>query len=174
MTMSVQKISFLRIFIVIAIVLAGIVGYYFYLFEPNIELAERQKIYRELSAQVQMAMVKKYNERNILEKEKFEEEYNNSVKLDSLVKLSGKVNGPEEQSRKEGVLWVDPENLNIIVTFGAVQGVHSGDYLTVYEADKKIGQVSVVLSLDVVSLVEPLDESVKLSANQYYRVLKEE
>ncbi len=95
------------------------------------------------------------------------------VNLESLLKRAQNVYGEEEMKRREGNLWVDQKNAQMIATLGALQGVLPGGYLTIYDKDQRIGQVTVKTSWDVISLVQPLDGSLTLSTDQYYRVVKE-
>ena len=95
------------------------------------------------------------------------------VNLVSLVKQAEAVYGPEEKNRKEGVLWIDHETSQFVVTLGALNGLLPGKYLTVYDGQKKIGQVAVDTPLDVISYVHPLGTSMDFSQNDYYRVVIE-
>jgi len=48
------------------------------------------------------------------------------------------------------------------VTLGAIHGLLAGKKLVVYGGDKKLGQVIVDISFDVISYVHPQDKSMQL------------
>ncbi len=95
------------------------------------------------------------------------------VSLKRLVAQSEEIYGKNEKSRKEGFLWVDQQASQYVVTLGAINNLFPGDYLTVYDGDKKIGQVKVESSFDIISYVQPLEKINRIFQKDYYRVVIE-
>ena len=77
-----------------------------------------------------------------------------TIKIETIVAQSQKMYGQDENSRKEGLLWVDRKTKMYIVTLGALNGLKSGSSLTVYDGENKIGEATVDMPLDVISYVE--------------------
>ena len=95
------------------------------------------------------------------------------IKLSELVRKAKRVYGSEEKERKEGVLWIDREHSVTLATLGALNGLKPGDQLSVYDGDNKITNVVVDKTLDVISYVQPIDDSVgKLESNSYRVVIE--
>ena len=86
-------------------------------------------------------------------------------------KPPSKVYGDAEERNKEGLLWFDSASSKYVITLGTVQGLTSGSALTVYDGDKKIGQVIVQSAADINSYVQPSSDT-QLTGN-YYRVVIE-
>ena len=82
-----------------------------------------------------------------------------------------KAYGESEEKNKEGLLWFDSASSKYVITLGTVQGLVSGSALTVYDGDKKIGQVIVQSASDINSYVQPSSDT-QLTGN-YYRVVIE-
>ena len=98
---------------------------------------------------------------------------NESIPLNTIVEEARKNSSENVADAKEGFLWVDAKSAKYVVTLGAVQGLLPGNYLTVYNGDRRVGQVTVETALDIISYVQPIDESVDLSSNKYFRVTVE-
>ncbi len=94
------------------------------------------------------------------------------VKLDSLVQKSESIYGEAEKDRHTGYLWIDRKSENFVVTLGALNGLHKGSRLNVYENDKIIDSVTVDLPFDIVSFVRP-GNSIDQFSKDYYRVAAE-
>ncbi|MDP8211695.1 MAG: hypothetical protein P9X22_00190 [Candidatus Zapsychrus exili] len=77
----------------------------------------------------------------------------------------------KEVSRKEGFLWFDRKSSKLICTLGSVQGLSEGSLLTVYYAEKEICKVEVKQVFDVISYVEPKDQTVDSLSQDYYRAI---
>ncbi len=153
----------------ILIVLAGfclLAGFYFMEVKP--ELASRTKV----ASTEKINATKQKVEQRVEEIKKAQQQADGSVDLLALTKEAENVYGPEEKSRKEGVLWVDRQTSNFVVTLGALNGVLPGNRLSVYQGNEKLGQVTVDSSFDVISYVHP-ESSLDLSGNDYYRVTVE-
>ena len=155
---SFKKLVFGFILIVAAAFLL-LVGFYQFKVKP--ELASRDKI----NSQKLSATKQKIDQRAAEIKQAQE----GSINLSTLVKEAEAVYGPQEKSRKEGVLWVDRQSSNFVVTLGALNGILPGSKLNVYQGSEKVGQVTVDTSFDVISYVHP-EDSLDLSANDYYSV----
>jgi hypothetical protein len=95
------------------------------------------------------------------------------INLQTLVQEAETVYGPEEKRRREGFLWIDRQESKYVVTLGALNGLSPGNYLTVYEGSKRMGQVAVDTPFDVISYVHPVDATLSLAQNEYYRVVIE-
>ena len=96
-----------------------------------------------------------------------------SIKLKELVTEARGHYDESEQSRKKGSLWVDRKSSKLIVTLGAINGLLPGHTLTVYDANKAIGQVIVDTAFDSISYVTPSNKSIDLLQNDYYHVIIE-
>jgi len=93
-----------------------------------------------------------------------------TVDLQDLLSKAEILYGPEELKRTEGVLWVDRKDNNFIMTLGMVNGVTVGSRISVYEQDKKFGEIEVQKVLDIISYVKPIDKELKDFSSNYYRV----
>ena len=161
---NIKKIVFGFILICIAGFLL-ISAFYFMKVKP--ELASR-----EIKNQQKLTASKQKIEERAQEIKKVQQQDEGSINMSSLIKESEAVYGAEEKNRKEGVLWVDHQSSNLVVTLGALNGILPGRTLSVYNGEQKIGQVMVDASFDVISYVHP-DSSTDLTQNDYYRVVIE-
>ena len=156
------------IFGFVLIVAAGfifLIGFYQLQVKP--ELASRSKINSE-----KLNATKQKIDQRAAELKQAQMQDEGSVNLSALIKEAEAVYGPQEKVRKEGVLWVDRESANFVVTLGALNGILPGSKLNVYQGTEKVGQVIVDTSYDVISYVHP-ESSLDLSAEDYYRVAVE-
>lgn len=96
-----------------------------------------------------------------------------SLKLETLVKKAEGIYPETERTRKEGFLWFDRVSQNFVITLGALNGLHIGSQLAIYDADKRIDTASVDFPFDVVSYVRPQKNSPESFSNNYYRVVVE-
>ena len=78
--------------------------------------------------------------------------------------------GPGELERKEGVLWIDRETMQCIITLGAVNGLQKGSRLNIYHNDVQIGKVNVEVPFDIISYVRLIDQDFDDFNDDYYRV----
>ncbi|VAX36786.1 hypothetical protein MNBD_UNCLBAC01-1291 [hydrothermal vent metagenome] len=163
-----KKIIIGFVLILFGIVFTSVAVFYYFVVTP--ELAKREEVAPEnLNIQEQ-----KVQQRVSIIKEESKNVQNlQKINLNSLVAKAEKVYGPAEKSRKNGFLWIDHSVQQYVITLGAINGVLPGDYLMVYEGDKKIGQVKVSNSFDVISYVQPLQKSANIFKNDYYRVIIE-
>ena len=97
----------------------------------------------------------------------------NSIDINKLVEHAKAVYGPEELNRKEGYLWIDRKANKFVVTLGALQGLSNGKTISIYDGDKKIGQVAVDESYDVISYGHPVDLTMDQFPGDYYRAVIE-
>ena len=134
----------------------------FYYLEVKPELAKRKQV------QLKKLKAKEVKvQKRILENQQGAKDTSNSKENKIPLQVS-----KEERNRKEGVLWVN-QATQYIVTLGAVNNVSLGDYLTVFDGDKKIGQVKVIELFDTISYVQPLEKKKKAMKKKYYRVIVE-
>jgi hypothetical protein len=96
------------------------------------------------------------------------------VALDDLIRHAESVYDSEEQSRREGYLWVDRATSRYVVTLGALNGVLPGRYLTVYDDARKVGRVKVDSAMDVIAYVHPSPATETFLTRKYYRVVLED
>ena len=162
-------------FLLVIAATSGLTAFYYLKVKP--ELASREE---ELSASVEKmkstATMVKQTVSESKDKQKSgtaETTKASGMNLKSIVDRAKSTYSEAEQKRKEGYLWIDRANSKFIVTLGAVQGLLPGDYLTVYDGDKKIGQVTIETPFDVTAYVRPLGESADLFKKNYYHVVKE-
>ena len=113
---------------------------------------------------------KEAGERKLAEIEK---SLGKSVRLENVLQAANQTLDPKEKDRREGYLWVDRQGQSWIITLGALNGVSIGTRLTVYDGETKVGIIKVLTPLDVISYVQPLDDSVKGLKDDYYRVVLE-
>ena len=113
---------------------------------------------------------KEAGERKLAEIEK---SLGKSVRLENVLQAANQTLDPKEKDRREGYLWVDRQRQSWSVTLGALNGVSIGTRLTVYDGEIKVGIIKVLTPLDVISYVQPLDDSVKGLKDDYYRVVLE-
>lgn len=95
------------------------------------------------------------------------------VTLDSLVEHAENIYDEAEKNRVEGFLWVDRNSSRYVVTLGALNGIFPGAYLTVYDEDRKVGQVQVETTMDVIAYVKPEASTEKSLTKEYYRVVRQ-
>jgi len=81
------------------------------------------------------------------------------IEFDRLLSAAQRKYGEAEQERHSGDLWIDREGGQWLVTLGALNGIHRGSRLRVFDKDKaQIGVVVAETILDVVSYVYPLED----------------
>ncbi len=95
------------------------------------------------------------------------------ISLESLMQKAGGVYDPGEKNRNQGILWIDRQSKSFIVTLGALNGIHLGSKLTVYDGEKKIDTLSVDLPFTIVSFVKPTNKPLDFFSSNYYRVVAE-
>ena len=95
------------------------------------------------------------------------------IGIDALMNYSKNLYGSDEKNRREGALWVDRESKKLVVNLGALNGLKSGDRLTVYDGDRNIGRVQISSAFDVVSYVEIKEPLKEAMDKDYYSVRKE-
>lgn len=94
------------------------------------------------------------------------------INLDDVLARAESIYGKNELSRTEGVLWVDRKASLMMVTLGQANGLRQGSNLTVFEAKKKIGDVIVDSTFDLVAYVKPIGKTINDFDKNYYRVAK--
>ena len=99
---------------------------------------------------------------------------NSLVRLEDLLKKAEAIYGASEKGRRQGLLWVDRQTKSFIITLGALNGLHPGSHLGIYDGAKKIDTAQVEIPLDVISYVKPVKTSLNHFENNYYRVMIEE
>ncbi len=95
-----------------------------------------------------------------------------SPSLDRVVKAAKEAYGAEESGRKEGILWVDRHQRNLVVTLGLLNGVKPGARLKVYDKGEEFGSVTVSQAFDVISYVDS-SKMIPDYSKDYYRVVAE-
>lgn len=93
-----------------------------------------------------------------------------AISLKAVLKQSEEIYTPEEKNKSEGLLWVDRKLEKFVVTLGAINGLSEGSVLSVYEDNKKLGEVKVKTMLDTISYVEPQEELKPFLKGDYYQV----
>ncbi len=82
--------------------------------------------------------------------------------------------GEDELTRKEGLLWIEPEEAQCIITLGQINGAFSGARLDIFEGNNLFTEAVVKKASDLTAYVEMVDKSpVELKGNYYKAVLKE-
>ena len=74
---------------------------------------------------------------------------------------------------KEGYLWIDRKSDKYIITLGALNGLNAGSRVSIYDQTKKIGQLAVDQSYDVISYAHPVETDVHQLQEDYYRIVIE-
>jgi len=96
-------------------------------------------------------------------------------KLKASKTLLSKESKQERQiNQEEGVLWIDQNSRQFVVTLGAKHGLMPGEVLSIYKNKEKAFDVEVATVLDDISFVDPIkketDSPISLDSN-YYRVV---
>ena len=141
--------------------------FYLMINSPKAKSAENSAL------QEQIALLKTEKEAGELKLAEVEKSSGKSVRLESVLRAANQSVDPKEKDRREGYLWVDRQGKSWIVTLGALNGVSVGSRLAVYDGENKIGKIKVQTLLDVISYVQPEDDSVKALKDDYYRVVLE-
>lgn len=151
--------------LLIAIALAATLGAFYFL-EVQPELTKREKE-RKSRLNAQKA---KIDERvQALKKEEASKTFN----MDLLLKEAQAIYGDKEKDRKEGYLWIDRKGAQCIITLGALNGLNTGSLVSVYDGNRKIGQVAVDNPMDVISYGHLVDRTMEQLNSDYYRIVKE-
>ncbi len=137
----------------------------FYYLEVKPELAKRKQIQLKKLKAKEAKVQKRISENQRGEKNTLNSKEN---RIPIPLKVS-----KEERHRKEGVLWIDQQASQYIITLGAVNEISLGDYLTIFDGKQKIGQVKVIELFDTISYVQPLEKKKKSMKKKYYRVIVE-
>lgn len=93
-----------------------------------------------------------------------------TISLKTVLKQSQGIYSLEEQAQREGLMWVDHKTSRFVVTLGAIHGLVKGSILSVYDGNKRIGEVKVESALDAISYVSPDNQFRSLLNNDYYEV----
>ena len=94
----------------------------------------------------------------------------NTISFKSLLEHAESVYDPKEKNRREGLLWLDRSSSRFIITLGAINGLKLQDSLIVVDGNKRIGEVIVDTTFDVISYVHPTEVTASRLKNNYYRV----
>jgi hypothetical protein len=97
----------------------------------------------------------------------------NTINLEQILGKAQTVYSAEESQRKEGLLWIDQKTSRYVVTLGALNGLHPGSALGVYDGSRRVGEVIVDTPLDVISYVRPDTNSTRKLKDNNYRVVIE-
>ena len=68
---------------------------------------------------------------------------------------------------------MDRNAAQYIVTLGALNGLKAGSLLSVYENERKIGEVQVEIPLDVISYVSPVGRGLDKTQAKHFKVVIE-
>lgn len=94
------------------------------------------------------------------------------LRLKAIVKEAETKYDQEDIQDKEGQMWIDRASSQYLVTLGALHGLQPEQRLAVYYNEKRVGQVAVQTTFDVISYVKPLSGT-NLSEDNYYTVIVE-
>ena len=164
---SQNKTKLLAGFILIIVAFIWLAGAFYYSTKNN--LAGKDKL---TLMEAEISKLKKQSQNSSLNPAAAQESPA-QFKLETLVKKAENIYPETEKSRTEGFLWFDRASQSFIITLGALQGLHPGSQLSIYEGDKKIDMASVDFPFDVVSYVKPIKNSPDAFTSNYYRVVLE-
>ncbi len=117
---------------------------------------KRDKEMRMVELQEEMAILD--TEKNLVlnKMDTLEKTAGREIELKSVLERVDEEEFTQEQSRREGDLWIDRQSGSWVITLGALNGIKAGDMVGVYDGDKRMGTVAVETVLDVVSYVRPV------------------
>jgi len=168
MGMSGKKILMIGVFCVVGAFLC-VVGVFYFMFA-----AQQEKTFEVQSLEERLLAAD--TERDIAQQEAAElrQKVGQSIYLEKLLQESARYYGPDEESKREGFLWIDRESDMLLVTLGALNGLDRGHVLRVLDGDDPVGEVKVQTPLDVISYVNPVGQSMEDLPKDYYRVVWEQ
>ena len=92
------------------------------------------------------------------------------VTLENVLGKSENGANPQELDRKEGILWIDRQTSKFTITLGRANGLSEGSPVTIFDGDKKIDDVIVQNTFDIISYVKPQEKKIGDFEKNYYRV----
>lgn len=105
------------------------------------------------------------------------------VEPEDILRRTQKVYGPQEASRRDGILWIDRDKAACMITLGAANGLKPGSRLSIYQDVKdvdskvisqKIADAVVDKAYDIISYIRINERPLNDFSKDYYRVTVDE
>lgn len=129
--------------------------------------------------QVQLANLISEKSQSFLSQSDLEKVEREPIRIEDVLAKAEIIYGADELKRRDGILWIDRESSQCMITLGIVNGLVSGSYLDVYEEKEledgtlraeKVDDVVVEKTYDIISYVRPVKKTLDDFTRDYYRV----